>query len=139
MPYEIDESDKMYLRRLCGLQEEEEVPTEVEEAYWDFKRCYDRVYTGMPLDPGTLTRIAMNYIPGKPKKEEYDPEDTVEQLHAMGEITNGDPVRAKYRNKMHDGVFLYISADGESCTVRIEDSERTIKSRNVTACKPEPV
>ena len=132
MPHEVDDRSKQVLLVLCGLPQESDLPAEVESAYWDYKRYYDRSFPGVTLSNDALVRIAMEYGDGKPTKEEYDPEISADQAFSEGWLKPGDSVRAKYRNKEYDAVFLFPKADGKSCVVQIGDDERHSKTSNIT-------
>ena len=132
MSYEVLEIDKQILLGLCGLTGGQELPPEVEEAYWEYKRYFDRAFSGQRLSPDALVRLAMVYKPGEPQKEEYDPVPTVVDLWERGEIKAGDPVRARYRNRDHDGFLISVQANGEKCLVQIGDDERNITPKFVT-------
>ena len=131
MPHYIDEESKRQLLMLCGLPEHGDVPWEVEEAYWKFKRYYDRCYSMQRIDRSALVYMAMKYTPGEPKKEEYEPKTTA--------LTHppkyDDRVKVKWRGKKVFAAFKSISADKKFVQVLIENDksaeERLIKIDNV--------
>jgi len=131
MPHYIDEESKRQLLRLCGLQEHEDVPWEVEEAYWKFKRHSDRCYSMQPIDRSALVYMAMKYTPGEPLKEEYEPQTTA--------LTHppkyDDRVKVKWRGKKVFAAFKSLTADKKFVQVLIENDksaeERLIKIDNV--------
>ena len=135
--YVVREEDKARLITLCGLEDGMELPKEVEDAYWKYKRYHDRAFGGQTLSADALVRLAMVYTPGVPRKEEYDPVLSAFELAEGGNLKNGDPVRVKYRNQDLDAVFMEARRNGERCLVRIGEDERWIRNDLITA--PQPV
>ena len=142
MPHYIDEESKQILLQLCGMKSHEDIPWEVEEEYWKFKRYWDRCYTGQALDRSSLIYMAMKHTPGEPQKEEYEPKPTlVTHKPEYDEI-----VKVKWRGEEARAYFKSISADGKYVHVLIENDptaeERLIKLENVEILeeqKAEPV
>ena len=131
MAYHIDEADRQRLSVYCGLPYNAEIPIEVEEKYWEFKRLWNRGNTGQRVPDATLAGFAMAYKKGAPTKEEIDPTPTA----ANAGLKFDDLVTLEWRNKTVEGTFKGLSGCRNYCTVVLKDDpqveEREFKADRV--------
>jgi hypothetical protein len=93
-PYKIPTKDANYLRKVCGLKVNEDLPKAVEDIYTAFARISTRLGAAM-----TTTDIKLVcYIAGVGL--EPPPAKTMPELWNMGELKKGEVIEVKLKRRI---------------------------------------
>lgn len=102
------------LQAMGRLREDEPLPEQLTDRYWEVKRCLDRVGAGvMPTD---LAWLALEYGYGKTEQVQ-DPQPTVADLWRKKEIKVGQRVIVKWRGSDHGGTLQGVTSGNELIVV----------------------
>jgi len=99
------------LQAMGRLREDEPLPEQLTDRYWEVKRCLDRVGAGvMPTD---LAWLAVEYGYGKTQNV-ADPQPTVADLWRKKQVKDGTRVMVQYRGSPHGGTLHGVTAGNEA-------------------------
>lgn len=131
MSQEIPRIDRPSLALLCGIQESDPVPPEVEVQYWRARRLISRVGAGGPLPPAALVCVGLcaglGYEIGKDEVVV-----TFEDRVRSGDIKANDRILVDWRGKKAEVTFLKLTTGRrvqflfddkkDPCTVGVQDA-----------------
>lgn len=134
---EIAEHHLPTLLRACGLRDGDELPPQVVEKFWEYKRIRDRCEMS-DFAPHEYYVICLLAGQAAPKPVDDKPK-TVLQLAAEGELKEGDPIVVKWRNKDVFATFqgvtprkqVLVMLDGEGDTREVSAKQVTLELAEV--------
>lgn len=126
----MPETDAQMLRRMCSLGEVDLIPEKLEEEYWEYKRCCDRI--GLVISHRELATLCFLQGYGKPNKKELAPPSIVDLWKAK-KVKHGDEVKVDWRNSIKLAVLKGI-VDREKVIVQFdgEGTEKTVPADKVS-------
>jgi hypothetical protein len=138
MPHYIDDESKKRLLAYCGLQEHQDLPWDVEEAFWRFKHYWDRANGGRRPDDTALCYMAMTSVEHAPTEEEKNPKPTVHSHPPKRDDLvqvrwRGKEVLANFKSISSNGKYVHVVIDGDA-----QAEERAIKVENVEILEDQP-
>ena len=108
--HEFDSQDLRYLKTITGKKEHEDIDPEVADAYWAYKKCWDRT-TSSPIPVEQLVTIVLIAKRMNVGQNEIEIK-TIPQLVEEGRFKPGQRVEAQWRRKMVQGAFIRIGKEG---------------------------
>jgi len=140
----MDYYDSEYLRSKCELEEEDEIPMRISEAYDSYERLVLRARSGSRVHLSQFVDMAEHL---KDRIESYksrtapkgkDPvpcRDAVELWKAK-ELKHGDMVGCIYRKEDREGRFLGPTPSGKQCFVEVDGERRRVAVDNIKILAP---
>lgn len=119
---EIIDSDQQSLRRLCYLRDDEPIPTDIEELYWQARRLTNRLGTCGPLSATTFVAIGLAAGVGHLQPKDV-PVETFATLVQRGEVKTGEKIGVRWRNREREAEFIKIQPDGK-VQFQLEDERK---------------
>ena len=112
----IPEQHLRYLQSACVITDDD-LPADVEKAYWEMKRCCDRVGAAGSMGPIEFAHIAFFTGYGKATKREGKP--TIIDLIQSKEIKAGHPVEVECRESVREAIFKRLKG-GDTVVVQFK-------------------
>lgn len=123
---EMPESHKACLYSCLGLKGHEELPTKLEDKYWELKRIFDR--TGTLIRPADLGILCWQMGYGKPLPSELAA-PTVVSMWRKKQIKIDETIQVKWRDKWVDATLKGVNGLNEVIAQVVGDAdERKFKS-----------
>lgn len=116
----IPEYDATMIRRSASLPLGSAIPAELEESYWELKRCHDRIGTRLNLNAIAILCHSLGY--GKASRQEAKG-PSVASLYREKKIKINTPLVATWRGKEVSGALKGVTGRNEVRVLLDGDSE----------------
>lgn len=129
MRNEMSEQHAGLLKTLAGIDEADELHPKLVDAYWELKRCFDRLNCN--VTDRELAMLAFTQGLGKP----LTGEDSLllGELFKKGVVKHGAPIEVQFRNVWRSAKLIGPTGTSRMFVVQIDgdSEERTINDNKI--------